>query len=91
MIDSGNPTGEYLHKNPKFDMQVAERELQVTAYMVEQHYSFKSVENFVPFLKHINRNCDTISKMQMSRHKVQKLATRVISPVQRQKLMETLR
>ena len=90
IIDSGNQTGEYLHKSPRFNMQVAERELQVAAYIVERHYSFKSAESFVPFLKRICSESETISKMQMSRGKAQKLATRVICPVQEAKLIETL-
>ena len=90
MIAAGNPTGEYLHKNPNFDPVVAERELQVAAYIVEENYSFKSGQKFTAFVKYITPESETNKKMKMCPEKAQKLATKVIAPVQKQRLIEIL-
>ena len=89
-VAAGNPTGEYLHKKANFDPVVAERELQVAAYIVEANYSFKSAQKFTSFLKYITPESETNKKMKMCPEKAQKLATKVIAPVQKQRLIEIL-
>ena len=90
MIAAGNPPCEYLHKKVNFDPVVSERELQVAAYIVEANYSFKSTQKFTSFVKYITPESVTNKKMKMCPEKAQKLATIVIDPVQKQRLIEIL-
>ena len=91
MIAAGNPTGEYLHKNPRFDMELAQRELQMTAFIVQQNYSFKSMNNFTPFIKSMSPESEINQKMNVGPQKAQALAIKVIAPIQQQRLEQTLR